>query len=117
MAVLTTARITALRPGQSPPPVRTPRRLRGMGLILSGSGRADVVAVHAGDEVLADFLRADGGAFAHVGAAAEAFGVHLTDHAERAAAPFRLALWEKAEVGDLGGGEKHRRGVRAGGDA
>ncbi len=35
----------------------------------------------------------------------------------RAAVPLGLALRQQAEVGDLGGGEQHGRGVRAGGHA
>src|SRR5262249_15536084 len=45
----------------------------------------DVVAVHAGDEVEADLLRADGLALAVAGAGAEALGVHLRDHRADAA--------------------------------
>src|SRR5580658_10062169 len=40
-AVSTTARITALSPGQSPPPVRIPMRIRAAGLVLAQPGLVD----------------------------------------------------------------------------
>src|ERR1035437_7826733 len=59
-----------------------------------------VVAVHAGDVFHADFLRAGGFALVLVGAIAESFGVHLSDHGEHAFVAFRLALREQGEVAD-----------------
>src|SRR5690606_31090981 len=75
-----------------------------------------VVAVHAGDVVHTDFLRAGGLALVLVRAVPKTFGVHLTHHREHALVAFRLALRKVPEMRDLRGGEQHRGGVFASGD-
>src|SRR5262245_46616442 len=72
---------------------------------------ADVVTVHAGDELQADLLRADRLALAVVRAGPEAGLVHRGHHAQHALVALRLALREQAQVRDLGGREEHGRGV------
>ena len=49
-----------------------------------GHGSAEVFAVHLGDVIDGDTLRAGGLAFVKVRAVAEAFLVHLGDHGEHA---------------------------------
>src|SRR5512133_443456 len=80
-------------------------------------GAPDEVRVHAGDRIDADLLWARLLALAEPGAAAEELGVHLRDHAERAAIPLGLPLREEAQVGDLRGREERRRAVGTGRDA
>src|SRR6266508_1402542 len=62
---------------------------------------SQILAVHAGDGLDADFLGAHRFAFAFVRAAAEALGVHARHHREDAAVAFDLALRQEAEVGDF----------------
>ena len=63
------------------------------------------VAVHAGDILERNMLRADGLAEADVGTAAEALFVGLVDHFHGTVVAFGLTLREQAEMGDFGGGE------------
>jgi hypothetical protein len=84
------------------------------GVFDGGDG---VVAVELGDPADADLLRAGGFALVLVGAVAEAFFVHLADHAERAAILLRLALRQNIELAGLGGDEEHGAGVFARGHA
>src|SRR5580692_3460559 len=65
-----------------------------------------VIAVHRRDHFERNFLGANAGAFADVGAAAKAFGVHLADHADGAVILLRLALGQDAEVRDFRSGEE-----------
>ena len=74
-------------------------------------------SVETGDVAEADLLGADRLAFAVVGAVAEPLGVHLLLHPQDAPLAFGLALRKDREMGHLRADEKHRRGVRARGDA
>ncbi len=65
----------------------------------------------------ADFFGADGFALELVGAVAEAFCVHLSDHAEDALVFLGLSLWEVVEMGGFRGDEEHGGGVFTRGDA
>src|SRR5579885_394946 len=67
---------------------------------------ADVVAVQGGDHLQRNLFGAGSGALAYVGAAAEVLKVHLRDHVDGAVIPFRLALWQNAQVGNLGSGKQ-----------
>src|SRR5216110_3588080 len=71
----------------------------------------DVVAVHPGDEVDGDLLRAYRFALPEEGAAAEQ-GVHHFHHAHDAVVALGLALGEESEVRDLRRGEQLRGAVR-----
>ena len=56
----------------------------------------------------------NGFAFVGVGAIAEAFLVHLPDHAQDAAMALRLTLRQKCEVRNFCRGKKHGGGIRTG---
>ena len=60
--------------------------------------RSGVVPIHFSDEAEADFLGADGFAGAGHGAVAKTFGVHLADHAKRAAVFLSFALRQQIQV-------------------
>ena len=77
----------------------------------------EIFAVQAGDVVDGDAGRASGFAFAGVGAGAEAFFVHLSDHFQHSLCSFWFTLRQQSHLRDLGTGEQHGRGVLAGGDA
>ena len=64
------------------------------------------IAVHQGDEVHADALRAGRLALAVVRAVAETFVVHLRDHFLAALQTLGLALGQHPQVCDLGRGEQ-----------
>ena len=64
--------------------------------VLLVDQRSEYVPVVAGDDIELDALRADRRALADVGAAAEALGVVLVDHAERAGAALGLALRQQS---------------------
>ena len=106
-----TNKVAALHTGQRPCAGQMPP------LAASFTGgwaaRAEVVAIHAGDRVDADLLRARLLALAVQRAAAEMLEVHLLHHRERASVALRLALRQDAEVGHLRGGEERRRAVGA----
>ena len=70
-------------------------------------GGGVVVTVHGSDEGGGDVGWADGFTFVVVGAVAEAFGVHLPDHAQDAAMFFGFALGEEVEVIDFSADEEH----------
>jgi hypothetical protein len=53
----------------------------------------------------------------HIRATAEKFLCHHDHHAKSPLVALRLALRKRVEVGNFGGGEKHRGCIRAGGDA
>jgi len=72
-------------------------------------------AVHAADEGGGDAGGAYGFAGVVVRAVAEAFLVHLANHAEDSAVGFGLALGQESEMGDLGAHEEHGRTIWAGG--
>lgn len=76
-----------------------------------------VVAVELGDPADADFFRAGGLALVLIRAVAEAFFVHLADHAKGAAVFLGLALGQEIELTSLGGDEEHGAGVFARGHA
>ena len=76
-----------------------------------GHGGAEVFAVHLGDVIHGDTLRAGGLAFVKVRAVAKAFLVHLGDHGENALLRLDLALRQEAEVRDLRRNEEHRGSV------
>ena len=76
-----------------------------------GHGGAEVFAVHLGDVIHGDTLRARSLAFVKVRAVAEAFLVHLGDHGENALLGLDLALRQEAEVRDLRRNEEHRGSV------
>ena len=78
---------------------------------------AEVFAVHLGDVIHGDTLRAGGLAFVKVRAVAEAFLVHLGDHGEHTLLRLDLALRQEAEVRNLGGYEQHSGCVLTGGYA
>ena len=78
---------------------------------------AKVFAVHLGDVIHGETLRAGGLAFVKVRAVAEAFLVHLGDHGQDALLRLDLALGQEAEVRDLGGYEQHSGCVLTGGHA
>ena len=83
------------------------------GFLRSGKG---VVAIQFGDPAYADFFWAGGLALILVGAVAEAFFVHLADHAKGAAVFFRLALGQGIELASFGRNKEHGTGIFAGGD-
>ena len=60
--------------------------------LVAGEGGPQIVAVHSGDELDADLLRAGGLALVLVGAVAEALRVHLRHHPQHALLALRLAL-------------------------
>src|SRR5574340_670584 len=72
----------------------------------AGPRRLEEVVVHARDHFQPDLLRAHGFTLADVGATAEAFGVHLRHHGERAPLALGLALRHLAQVRDLRAGEQ-----------
>src|SRR5690625_5156124 len=79
--------------------------------------RREQVPVRAGDGGDGDSDGAHCLALADLGAATEALGVVLVDHADRPVVPLCLTLRQQAEVRDLRAGEQHGRAVRAGCDA
>src|SRR6267143_1870597 len=85
------------------------------GITTFGPARAEEVPVHPRNDFELDFLGANGFALPDVRATAEQFLFHPGHHAQHAQIAFRLALWEQAEMADLGSGEQSGRGVRAGG--
>src|SRR5689334_12623761 len=60
--------------------------------------RQPVITIELGDEVQADFLRANRFARPRDRATAKAFGVHLAHHIQGAAVLFGLALREQVQV-------------------
>jgi len=64
-------------------------------------GRDGVIAIHFCDEIERLTFRANGLAFAEIGAIAEARFVHSVNHREHAFVFFRLALRERVELRDF----------------
>jgi len=83
------------------------------GFLRRGEG---VVAIQFGDPANADFFRAGSFTLILVGAVAEAFFVHLADHAEGASVFFRLALGQGVKLAGFGRNKEHGTGIFAGGD-
>src|SRR5690606_38335323 len=90
------------RPPQPPPGGGWPSRAS-PGDVPRAERGAQVVAVHPGDGVDADFLGTSFLAFAVELAAAEPFEIHLPDHAEGPPRALGLALRGPAQRGHLGG--------------
>ena len=76
-----------------------------------GHGGAEVFAVHLGDVIHGDTLRAGSLAFVKVRAVAKAFLVHLGDHGEHTLLRLDLALGQEAEVRNLRRDEEHSGSV------
>ena len=73
--------------------------------------------MHPADPVSRDLLGADRLTLQVAAATAEPFGFHLRLHRGGAAGPFRLALGQLGQVGQLGGHKQTGRGVAAAGHA
>ena len=87
------------------------------GFSVSMPERSYQIAVHPADEFERYLLRTHYRALAMIRAAAEALVRHRGDHAESPLIALGLTLRQRIQMSNLRGREKHRRCIRAGGDA
>src|SRR6187549_178218 len=78
--------------------------------------RDRVIAIEQIDDARGNVCRANRLAFEVVGAVAEPFIVHLSDHPEHTIRTLRLALGQMCEVANLRADEKHSAAIRTRGD-
>ena len=71
------------------------------------------IAIHVADESHWNIFRATCFTLVVVRACAETLGIHLLNHAARAAVTLWLTLRQVSEVTDLSGNEQHSRTIRA----
>ncbi len=79
--------------------------------------RPHQIAVHPSDELDGNLLWTNRATLAMIRATAEIFVGHGGYHAERALVALGLTLWQRVEMSNFGGGEKHRGRIRTGGNA